>query len=659
MTYLKAEDYHGINYRVLKSHKTEYISDFGCFDIETTKLNEECSIMYCWSYTDGSGIYFGRTWIEFKTLLSKITEEYHLMPGRKFVVYCFNLPFEFQFLRSIVEVTEMFAVDTRKCVKFTADDVFEFRCAYKLTNLSLRKFLEQEKVEAQKLDDFDYSKIRYSDTEMSPEEIHYSLNDTLGLYQALNNLMKHEHDDITTIPLTSTGYVRREARDHMQSNPKNRAQFNTEVLGKDSYNLCKMAVRGGNTHASWLYVSKMLNNVYSFDRVSSYPAVMVTKYFPVGHGEHEKGISLHRPIENTCSIMLVRYQEIKLKDGIYFPYIPFAKLQHYRGDGSGLNDNGRLINADEIVIAITEIDFEIIEKQYSYSDVLIFEQIVFRRGMLPKDYREFVMDFFKRKCELKGVDDYLYMKVKNKFNSLFGMMLTDICRESITYLNDEWGSELHDIKKSLLEYYNSRKSFLSYQHGIYVTAHARAELQKGLDIVGSDAVYCDTDSVKCVGNHISDLNKLNSDIKEENRTSDVDVCPYIIYDGKTYELGVWEDEGDGKPLYKRFVTHGAKKYAYEYQNGAYGVTVAGLSKAKGKKLIEEVGLEQFQKGLVFDPTYSGRMSAYYDDNVRYQAVYKNGHFIEYTSSMTLNETTYELGLTDDYEKTFKILRKGY
>ena len=54
-----------------------------------------------------------------------------------------------------------------------------------------------------------------------------------------------------------------------------------------------------------------------------------------------------------------------------------------------------------------------------------------------------------------------------------------------------------DPEKILNAY--TRKAFLCYQWGVWVTAHARAALQAGLDLSGHRAVYCDTDSVKYIG----------------------------------------------------------------------------------------------------------------------------------------------------------------
>ena len=67
------------------------------------------------------------------------------------------------------------------------------------------------KVEHTKLsgEKFDYSKKRYPWTELTDYELQYSVNDTIGLLEAMYKRMILSEDNLYTLPLTSTGYVRR------------------------------------------------------------------------------------------------------------------------------------------------------------------------------------------------------------------------------------------------------------------------------------------------------------------------------------------------------------------------------------------------------------------------------------------------------------------
>ena len=59
---------------------------------------------------------------------------------------------------------------------------------------------------------FDYEKKRYPWTILTDEELAYCVHDVQGLVEAIQIEMKHDNDNLYTFPLTSTGYVRRDAK---------------------------------------------------------------------------------------------------------------------------------------------------------------------------------------------------------------------------------------------------------------------------------------------------------------------------------------------------------------------------------------------------------------------------------------------------------------
>lgn len=127
------------------------------------------------------------------------------------------------------------------------------------------------------------------------------------------------------------------------------------------------------------------------------------------------------------------------------------------------------------------------------------------------------MELYKKKTELKNVagKEVEYLVSKENINSCYGMCVTDICRdESIYNENDEWLTELkseEDIEKALRKYNNSKRRFLCYQWGIWVTAYARRNLFSGIKEFGYDYIYSDTDSLKVMNkdNHIDYINGYN------------------------------------------------------------------------------------------------------------------------------------------------------
>ena len=136
---------------------------------------------------------------------------------------------------------------------------------------------------------------------------------------------------------------------------------------------------------------------------------------------------------------------------------------------------------------------------------------------------------------------YEYNKSKNSLNSCFGCMVMRIDKQLITYDDSchEYTEDDKPLEELLDKFYKSRNSFLSYQHGVWITANARFRLRKMLWEVGSDVVYCDTDSIKFRGDHEKTFEDRNKILIEE-------AIKHGAYaetkDGKVKYMGVWEDE---------------------------------------------------------------------------------------------------------------------
>ena len=178
--------------------KRHYIAITTAFDIETTVLDDiEQAAMYVWQWQFGEDYtVIGRTWEDFTQLQHRVKAS--LPSGFWLVVYVHNLSYEFQFLKGIYRFTpeDVFAVASRKVIKCDMYGCFEFRCSYKLTNMSLKQFTKRMQVKHVKLsgDDFNYSKKRFPWSDLTEEELSYCVNDVLGLVEAVNaSLVKIEH----------------------------------------------------------------------------------------------------------------------------------------------------------------------------------------------------------------------------------------------------------------------------------------------------------------------------------------------------------------------------------------------------------------------------------------------------------------------------------
>lgn len=253
-----------------QKHRKRIYKDLICaFDIETTNIPEIMqSVMYIWQMQIEDRTIIGRTWKEFLDFLEDMARR--LRKNEYIVVYIFNAAFEFQFLRGVYRFQheEVFAMDNRDVLKFDMFNHFEFRCAYHYTNMNLRSFLKQMNVPDQKTE-LDYSVKRWSWTPLSEKEMEYCINDVKGLVQALKKRMAMDGDDLYSVCLTSTGFVRRDIIKAMQN--FNRKQLSEMIPTYEVYQILKDAFRGGNCHGSRYFAGDIIDDVKSYDRVSSYP----------------------------------------------------------------------------------------------------------------------------------------------------------------------------------------------------------------------------------------------------------------------------------------------------------------------------------------------------------------------------------------------------
>lgn len=637
----------------LISSTKRYINHLMTFDIETSTIEKTDGtfegFMYHWQVCIDGYVCFGRTWKEFLTFLRKMNRALKNYDDKhKLVCYIHNFSYEFQFLYSWIKLENVFAIDKRKPLKAISKDFnIEFRCSYLLSNMNLKKFIENTPNAHyfKGMGDLDYKKVFTPNTILSMSELGYCYNDVMGLYEAIIYLLKE--DTLVTIPLTSTGYVRRECRNNMRKNKKNRKQFLDLKLDDKLYQLCKDAFRGGNT-ASNRYKTNFINyDVSSYDMSSAYPYAMISGLYPITPFQEETITSLDMLDDyNTryCTLAYYSFENVKLKKGVPFPYIPYSKCIEFiapsydtQFKGKEYCYNGRVLEAEFIKIAMTNYDYQIFVNQYDYDEenVRVEDFYYSHKGFLPKELTDTVIEFFTLKSQLKGIEDkeYEYMKSKNKLNSLYGMIVTDIIRQENIF-NLEWTKGEFS---TLDEYYSKRNNFLTYQWGLFVTAICRTNLQKAIDKIGLDCVYIDTDSVKYVGFHDEVFEEINQEMIDWCTQNDI--INYVKVGNHKYFLGLYDKEKG----YDEFVTLGAKKYAFK-QNNIIGITVAGLNKKSGANELERKGgLSKFKIGAEF--IGSGRKTVYYNDDKKH-VLKVQGCKIENASNIALVDTTYTLGMTD-------------
>lgn len=623
-----------------KRTSMDYVREPVTFDIEATNIVKiQQAVMYIWQLQlDADMTLIGRTWEEFQEVWEMANS--HLPEGSMLVCYVHNLSYEFQFLKSIIPFVSVFAMDERKILKATAGR-WEFRCSYIHSNMDLSHYLKAMHVPDQKTT-LDYAQQRYSWTALTDTELEYAVNDVKGLREALLVEMEKDNDDLYTIPLTSTGYIRREAKEALKGygNIIRSCLPNVEI-----FDMLRAAFRGGNTHANRWNADRIIRAskkypIYTYDISSSYPSVLLTEKYPYKFYEADPELlPMYLKHERAC-LMTVNLFDIRLRDDAWGnPYIPIAKCTGFENP---VLDNGRVIRADNLQITITEIDLSIIDEEYEYSDIEVIKLYQASKRMLPPAFRELLMDMYKQKTELKGSgDDYSYNKVKAKFNSTYGMCVQNPCKPEIIWQDGRLQNAEINEEELIAKY--RKTGWLPYQWGVWCTAYARRKLEDGMRLIDPDGLlYVDTDSVKFIGNYDKQFNKLNKAYMHKELSA-------LDVNGKRHYIGIYEKENDQS--LQAFATMGAKKYAYLDEDGQLIVTVAGVNKKLG---AEELGsIENFREGFIFRK--AGGTEAIYNDDPPIKQIRIQNHIQPISSNLYIRDSTYTLSMTFEYKRLLNFL----
>ena len=661
--------------RVIKTKRSTYFNIPAAFDIETSSFMDggrKSAAMYIWQFGIFGRCVYGRTWPEFIDMLQALQDALHLGPDRRMIVYVHNLAFEFQFIRNWMEWPEVFALEERKPVKCFCEYGIEFRCSYVLTNESLAKVgRDLQHVKVTKLSgDLDYDLTRGSETDLTPQEMDYCLND-LYVVMALIAEKMVQDGNITKIPLTKTGYVRRYVRNeclytsktHKKTDRKKwkmyRGCMNALKITPKEYLQCKAAFQGGFTHACAYHSGKILQHVGSYDIASSYPAVICSELFPMSRGRVLSDLTpenVHGHMDRFCCLIDVELEGLQ---AVNFADHPISESK-CRFDGPYQTDNGRVVYAEKLRTIITDVDYRIYRKFYDWDSETFNSCRYYVRGYLPSDFIGSVLTLYAAKTELKGVEgrEVDYMQAKGNINSCYGMMVTDIARDVIEY-GEDWQVSAPDLEQVIREYNGSKNRFLSYPWGVWVTAYARRNLFAAILECGSDYVYADTDSVKILNpeDHTQFFERYNRQIARKLRK----MCDALGLEfektrpkdpkGRQRPLGIYEFEG----IYDTFKTLGAKRYLTE-KNGELQLTCAGVSKSAAgyiKTLLRgDLGpFRAFTNGLYIPPEHTGKLThTYIDDPQQGILTDYNGKFMEYSerSSVHLQKADYSLSLARQY-----------
>lgn len=624
--------------------------------------NSECekgSCVYIWMFGVEDTIYYGREWDEFPEFLAMIKEDAVLKNEKdKIYIYIHNFSYEFQFLLNFDwEFDAVFARQMRKPMK--ADfDIFQFRCSYVLTNLSLESWGKQLGVQKLK-GQLDYIILRSPKTPLFDYELEYCEED---IHVMLVGLAKYreKYGKIKSIPLTATGEVRKVVRKMYHKNV-GYLKKTTRMLPRteEEYKISKAVFGGGDTHANVQNVNKVVEDAAGKDECSAYPFFMCVGSYPTSR--FTKTIERDNfDFDKFCYIFLLKITGAKLKYKI--SYLARSRCISVSG---GVYDNGRIVSGD-IVLYCTEYDLKYIKYFYDgeYEFLTVRKAI---KGHLDKQYVNYILDLFNDKTTLKnvkGMED-LYQQQKSYLNSLYGMMVTDIVMPEVSFKNREW-SAIGQLQKSIqpaLDNLQEKwyKNILSYNHGIYVTSQARAGLWEAITAMieaggEEDILYYDTDSLKMAHpeKYVKVWDKLNKKrlqmLKEAAKRYKIPLDRFMptAPNGKKSILGEWSDDGE----YKKFLTLGAKKYCYEDDDGLH-LTVSGVPKSAVKCLNGDI--TRFKDGFIFDSDTCRKGLATYMDGNNWKGTFIDGYELDQPYGLNLRNIGYTLGLTEEFKAYVQLI----
>ena len=624
---IKYNDYFKLSPKAHSKGRRSYYDEFITLDTETSSdivfdekgnINKELSNawIYQWAMCTKSYIIEGSTLDDLIAAICKIDT---LSTGAKRRIYVHNLAYDAVYiLQELIDklgVPNTIAVDKRKEIQHEFDNII-LCCSYRLSNKSLDKWTKDLNTEHKKLVGYvDYNAKHYPDEVRTKKDNDYMFNDVVSQYEAIEKQLKMYDDTLASIPLTSTGYIRRMMRKSYKAyNAKNSdaayKDFIASKMDDELYELHREEFAGALTHGNRFYANRIVrtNSKLPYgkhrDFDSHYPTQQLTKDYP--HGKWTKlydKSECSKPFtkkhlkklidDNKAVLFRASIKDLELKD--MSETLPYAQEFKFRANHKmyGTFDNGRIINMrGESIISMNEIDYIILSTQYKFK-IVILELYTAEKAPLPEWFKSVILDLYKKKSDLKNRVQYLednepdnefkifeakldLLKVKELLNAIYGMSATNPVR--VNYSLDQMANWVIDdnikVSEILDKFYESRNNCLQYSWGCWCTAYARYELLNKKNIIednGGLFLYADTDSIFYLSNDEVETALAEDDAKRLQKSID---------NGWSVALDTGEvryfDHFDAETDFKEFKFLHAKCYGLIDIHDKLKVTIAGV-----------------------------------------------------------------------------------
>ena len=361
--------------------------------------------------------------------------------------------------------------------------------------------------------------------------------------------MQYFHDDITSIPLTKTGYIRRTLRKSCFNDPhyKKKYFWDTALTAKN-YEYCLKSFSGGYTHNNryWRDVLIEAGQTYEYipgsefyihvdkikhrDFKSHYPTQQTCyKRFPIGRPQHvydSSKMPFIYPIEDILKeaeefthFIKILVTDCALRDPTCsMPFMQLSKCYQAQFN-SKITDNGRILRASgSFIMYVDTITLQILIEQYTM-ECIILDVYRMKNGPLPDCIIQVIDKYFKGKSDKKALvheltaafgkldpktveAEFELMQEKAGLNSIYGCCVQQPLKDQMQidkYMEFSFKTKYiseKEVEEGLEDYYKGKNNFLPYQIGCVVTSLARLELYEFIKLIGYEYVlYSDTDSL--------------------------------------------------------------------------------------------------------------------------------------------------------------------
>lgn len=607
----------------------KYSPFVAALDTETSTITHEdkkVAFMYVWQMAIENVAFYGRNWDEFRHCLQTIKEKMHLSSEYRLIVYVHKLKYDFAFYKKEVNLEckeeDFIARSPRTIIKHMMQDCFEVRDSGAYTEQPLDHMGEE--IGIPKVKGYDYTKVRTYDTPLTQKELQYCENDVLILTRFFRREAKF-YKNVSQIPLTATQRVKRLIQSEFNK-PKN-SVFRSMILhrqlkdteaDKSILKLLKMAFFGAFNYSTILYKGVPVENVTGIDLDTCYGAQCLLHQFPMSRFKSlpvpQSTQDLRTNVLYKRKALLITFaaKNVKAKYGD-IGFLPTHIKNYWERSMLDLRTVSakRMLVANKIRMTLTDIDFMLFQKLYSYEGIKFESVQGSEYGYMPDYMVDSIVNTYTKKIETKRKQNEIkktrpltlaeqleYIRVKSMVSRIYGILVQDPIRPVY-----DWDCETQDVRKSGTS--NSHVQFqpVLYQWGVWVVAWARYELIKllfsiafkGGEMQLDKILYSDTDSLYFRGTEEVSISAYNEAIDKKIRF----FCKKY---NKNY--AILKDLGKLKTeKYESFKTTGLKQYAY-IQDGQFDYRCSGLPRPDyeytddGKIKLDEIG-NPINHGMTF------------------------------------------------------------